>query len=58
MTNSPWRKSTYSGADNGACLEVRDHAPGIVPVRDSKRPEAAHLTIRNDAWQAFLSHIR
>jgi hypothetical protein len=57
-TTRPWRKSSYSGADNANCLEVRDDTPSSVPVRDSKQPEAAQLTIRADAWQAFLTHIR
>jgi hypothetical protein len=33
-----WRKSTYSGGDNGDCIEVADHIPGVVPVRDSTAP--------------------
>ncbi|MEU3073953.1 DUF397 domain-containing protein [Streptomyces laurentii] len=32
-----WRSSSYSSG-NGQCVEVADHLPGVVPVRDSKRP--------------------
>jgi hypothetical protein len=53
-----WRKSSYSGENNGNCLEVRDGVPGAVPVRDSKRPDAAHIIIGADAWQAFVKHVR
>lgn len=58
MTDSMWRKSSYSGENNGNCLEVRDGVPGAVPVRDSKRPDAAHIIIGADAWQAFVKHVR
>ena len=33
-----WRKSSYSGVENGECLEVADNAAGTIPIRDSKRP--------------------
>jgi hypothetical protein len=57
MTDTPWRKSTYSGADNGACLEVRDDAPGTVPVRDSKNPTGPALSIPAGAWATFLREV-
>ncbi|WP_399552560.1 DUF397 domain-containing protein [Streptomyces sp. YIM 98790] len=58
MTESMWRKSTYSGGlNNGDCLEVRDGLPGAVPVRDSKRPDAAQLTVPAPAWAAFIAHL-
>jgi hypothetical protein len=57
-TDSRWRKSSYSGDSNGNCLEVRDDTPGTVPVRDSKTPHTAHLTIPTPAWQAFVRHLR
>ncbi|MCE7080854.1 DUF397 domain-containing protein [Streptomyces sp. ST2-7A] len=53
-----WRKSTYSGVDNGQCLEVADGVPGVVPVRDSKRPDGPTLTIHHDAWRAFTHLTR
>jgi hypothetical protein len=58
MTNSPWRKSSYSGEANSNCLEVRDGVPGAVPVRDSKNPDGPALTIGADAWSAFVKHLR
>jgi hypothetical protein len=58
MTNITWRKSSYSGADNGQCLEVRDDIPGTVPVRDSKNPTGPTLTIESEAWQAFVERAK
>jgi hypothetical protein len=57
MTKSPWRKSSYSGHDNGNCLEVRDDIPGAVPVRDSKKPAGPQLTIPANAWQVFVRKV-
>jgi hypothetical protein len=54
MSNTPWRKSSYSGDANGNCLEVRDDASGIIPVRDSKTPDGPVLSIPPAAWQAFV----
>ncbi|MGR6972819.1 DUF397 domain-containing protein [Streptomyces cynarae] len=33
-----WRKSSYSNAEGGECVEVADGLLGVVPVRDSKNP--------------------
>ncbi|SFC13103.1 DUF397 domain-containing protein [Streptomyces aidingensis] len=54
----PWRKSSFSGNDNAQCLEVRDGVPGVVPVRDGKVPGAGGLTVRADAWRAFVGMVR
>jgi hypothetical protein len=58
MTNTPWRRSSYSGEANGNCLEVRDDIPGAVPVRDSKNPAGPKLSIPAGSWQAFVEHVR
>ncbi|MFE5676541.1 DUF397 domain-containing protein [Streptomyces erythrochromogenes] len=56
--NIRWRKSTYSNAANGDCLEVADHIPGVVPVRDSKAPAGPVILVGNTAWSAFVRHVR
>ncbi len=38
LDSAIWRKSSYSGSNGGACVEVADNLPGIVAVRDSKDP--------------------
>ncbi|MFD7922954.1 DUF397 domain-containing protein [Streptomyces sp. NPDC059740] len=52
-----WRKSSYSNAENGNCLEVTD-APGSVPVRDSKQPAGTVLVFPASAWAAFVADVR
>ncbi|MBM9509037.1 DUF397 domain-containing protein [Actinacidiphila acididurans] len=52
-----WRKSSYSGSENAACVEVADGVPGIVPVRDSKNPTGPALLFTVDAWAAFLAGL-
>jgi hypothetical protein len=58
MADCSWRKSSYSGENNGNCLEVRDGIPAVVPVRDSKNPHGPALSIPPAAWQAFVRHVR
>lgn len=53
-----WRKSSYSNANGGDCVEVADGIPGVVPVRDSKDPEGPALVFGADAWSAFVADVR
>ncbi|WP_031508482.1 DUF397 domain-containing protein [Streptomyces megasporus] len=57
LSGAEWRSSTYSGGNN-ECVEVADNVPGVVPVRDSKRPSGPVLGIGPEAWRAFLDHLR
>ncbi|WP_344567849.1 DUF397 domain-containing protein [Streptomyces axinellae] len=53
-----WRKSSYSGGNNGECLEVSDgHAIGV-PVRDSKDPHGPALVFGVAAWASFVNALR
>ncbi|MEV7601140.1 DUF397 domain-containing protein [Kitasatospora sp. NPDC089797] len=58
LTNASWRKSSYSGANGGACIEVADNFVDVMPVRDSKDPHGPALLFPNNAWQAFVTAIR
>lgn len=58
LTTLQWRKSTYSNAAGGDCVEVADSLPGAVPVRDSKRPSDAGLLIPTDGWAAFIDGLK
>jgi hypothetical protein len=58
LSAASWRKSTYSNADGGNCIEVADGIPGIVPVRDSKDPQGPALTFTPGAWSAFVADVK
>jgi hypothetical protein len=51
-----WRKSSYSGANGGNCVEVAT-AEGVA-VRDTTNRDGVTLAITADAWQAFLGTLR
>ncbi|MEV6163142.1 DUF397 domain-containing protein [Streptomyces sp. NPDC052052] len=53
-----WRKSSHSNGDGGECLEVSDGLPGLVPVRDSKRPEGPALVVTASAWTPFIESVK
>ncbi len=53
-----WRKSSYSGSNGGACVEVAGNLPGLVAVRDSKDPAGPALVFTPDHWQAFTTAIK
>ena len=54
-TSPQWRKSTHSSA-SAACVEVTA-LPGGVGVRDSKNPDAGHLTVTPSQWAAFVGGV-
>jgi hypothetical protein len=53
-----WRKSSYSGPDNGDCVEVADGVPGAVPVRDSKDTARGGIVFGTAAWARFVREVR
>ncbi|MEW2635558.1 DUF397 domain-containing protein [Streptomyces sp. NPDC048389] len=52
-----WFKSSYSGGDQGECLEVA-HGHARVPVRDSKRATGPAVVFSAGGWAAFVTAIR
>jgi hypothetical protein len=58
LTRTDWRRSSYSGANGGNCVEVASNLPGIITVRDSKDPLGPALTFRTGAWQILLHDIK
>ncbi|MGW7420535.1 DUF397 domain-containing protein [Streptomyces sp. NPDC054813] len=53
-----WRKSSYSGPDDGnACVEIAK-SPTHTAVRDSKAPARATLTFPTLAFTAFLGALK
>ncbi|MFG1953865.1 DUF397 domain-containing protein [Micromonospora sp. NPDC048830] len=49
-----WRKSTKSGGNGGACVEVADNLPGVVLVRDTKDRDGGTLHFGPRSWRAFV----
>jgi Domain of unknown function (DUF397) len=51
-----WRKSTYSGGNGGACVEVAS-ADGVA-VRDTTDRDGVTLAFDVGAWAAFVTRLR
>ena len=51
-----WRKSSYSGANGGQCVEVA--SAEIVAVRDTTDREGVTLQFSAAAWQQFTLRLR
>lgn len=52
-----WAKSTHSGGDQGACVEVAKES--TVGVRDTKQHGlGAVLEFQGAAWGSFLSELK
>ncbi|MEV0635925.1 DUF397 domain-containing protein [Streptomyces sp. NPDC050619] len=51
-----WFKSSYSGNEGGASLEVAA-TPGTTLVRDSKDLARARLAFRHSEWAAFVCRL-
>lgn len=51
-----WFKSSYSGAANDTCVEVRltGHGAGL---RDSKNPDGGAFWVASAAWASFLGLV-
>jgi hypothetical protein len=53
---SNWRKSSYSGDNGGACVEVA--TAEAVLVRDTTDHSGPIVTFTADAWQAFTTAVK
>jgi hypothetical protein len=51
-----WRKSTYSDANGGQCVEVAS-ADGVM-VRDTTDRHGVTLSIPSEAWAEFTASLR
>ena len=57
LSRASWRKARRSQA-NGGCVEVAANLPGVIAVRDSKRPEGGAHVISRAAFAAFLTDVK
>jgi hypothetical protein len=51
-----WRKSSYSGDNGGACVEVA--SAEAVLIRDTTDRSGPVVTFSADAWRAFVAALR
>lgn len=51
-----WRKSSFSGANGGACVEVA--SGDSVVVRDTTDRDGVTLAFTAGAWAAFVTELR
>ncbi|MFJ5680015.1 DUF397 domain-containing protein [Streptomyces sp. NPDC093097] len=52
-----WFKSSYSGGEGNACVEVADLRTRVA-VRDSKTPDGPILAFPAAAFTAFVADVR
>lgn len=58
LNGAIWRKSSYSGDNGAACVEVTGGVSGAIYMRDSKNPEGPVLAFSGDAWRVFLGRLK
>jgi hypothetical protein len=52
-----WRKSSYSDANGGQCLETAS-ANGAILVRDTTDRDGTTLSVPPAAWQRFTDSLK
>lgn len=52
-----WRKSSYSNANGGDCVETASDN-STIHVRDTANREAATLSVPAHAWQQFTASLK
>jgi hypothetical protein len=57
MSSAIWRKSSYSGANGGNCIEITA-AARLVAVRDSRDPQGPVLAFGPEAWKRFAGQVK
>ncbi|WP_406727956.1 DUF397 domain-containing protein [Streptomyces sp. GD-15H] len=58
LISARWRRSSYSNANGGECIEITGDFPGIVPVRDSKIPHGPVIVVPAAAWDVFVNSLK
>ncbi|MFE0420895.1 DUF397 domain-containing protein [Streptomyces sp. NPDC058953] len=52
-----WHKSTHS-TNGGNCIEFGKGLPGVVPLRDSQRPQGPIIMLTPQAWAGLVTLAR
>ena len=58
LTRAKWRKSSRSGDNGGACVEVARNLPRTIAVRDSKDPDGPVIDVSPRAWTEFTEQVK
>lgn len=58
LSRADWRKASSSNGANGGCVEIAANLPGVIAIRDSKRPEGGAHVVGRNAFAAFLADAR
>jgi hypothetical protein len=58
IDNATWRKSSYSGANGGGCVEAGVGNQRHVLVRDTTNRGGAVLNFSAEAWQSFTNSLK
>ncbi|MFD0857092.1 DUF397 domain-containing protein [Actinomadura adrarensis] len=52
-----WRKSSHSGTNESACVELADLGASI-GIRDSKAPEAGHIVLTSATFAELIQQVK
>jgi Domain of unknown function (DUF397) len=52
-----WRKSTYSDANGGSCVETAS-GPGAIIVRDTTDRDGVPLAFPARAWERLIASLK
>ncbi|WP_219414574.1 DUF397 domain-containing protein [Pseudonocardia nigra] len=58
LADAQWRKSSFSGGNQGDCVEVAFLADNTVAVRDTKDRAVPAHRYPGAAWDAFIAGVR
>jgi hypothetical protein len=58
LSQAQWRKASLSTSGNGGCVEIAENIPGVVAIRDSKRPEGGACVVDRRAFAVFLADLK
>lgn len=58
LSRAQWRKAARSGSNTGGCVEVAGNLPGVVAIRDSKRPEDGAHVVDRAVFADFLADVK
>jgi hypothetical protein len=58
LSDAVWQKASLSTSGNGGCVEIALNLPGVIAIRDSKRPEEGAHVVDEATFAAFLADLK